>query len=259
MERLHSIIPKDQLAQSITPDDVRGLSLEDVTENYKTHGLYVRLLDTLERANLNANNDIQFSLDLASVLHANDRRTNGLYIDHLMRVTIRMIEDYNITDPNLIAAGPIHDTLEDHPRNLVFELTGAKPDDPIEARAIGHSILGALTNPEIADIVQTVTNPIVGQGEDKLESYTRHTYDLVQNSPKGRVLKLSDFTDNAVNNHTTIGSLQAKLDHKYRMQYQIHANGLLLPDSLIVGAERDQALRALSEGYTRALGRLAVA
>ena len=76
--------------------------------------------------------------------------------------------------------------------------------------------------------------------------------------PKGRVLKLADFIDNAVGNHATIGAKQCKLDEKYIDQYRTHMIGLFLPDSLIIGKERDQALQTLLLGHARALGRLAI-
>jgi len=89
-------------------------------------------------------------------------------------------------------------------------------------------------------------------------AYAKHTMDVVLKSPKGRVLKLADFVDNAAGNHATIGDKQRKLDEKYIEQYRIHMMGLFLPDSLIIGEERQKALRLLSKGHARALGRLAM-
>ena len=242
---------------SITPEHVRGLSLGKVTEEYGTIGLYARTVDTLERFDLADNELVQLSLQLGLALHADDLRTNGHYTDHLMRVTLRMIEDFGIRDPNLIAAGPLHDVFEDHPRDLVLALTGEKPDTREEASQLGRAALTALTNEEVVQIVTTVTNPVVAPGEDKLDVYTQHTRDLVLHSPKGRVLKLSDFIDNAGGNHATVGDKQRRLDEKYIRQFRIHKMGLFLPDSLIRGQERQAALHMLSKGHMRALGRLA--
>ena len=100
---------------SITPDHDRGLSLGRVTEEFGTIGLYTRTVDTFEQHGLDKNNLVQLSFQLGLALHADDYRTNGHYTDHLMRVTLHMIEDFGITDPNLIAAGPLHDSFEDHP------------------------------------------------------------------------------------------------------------------------------------------------
>jgi len=243
---------------SITPEDVRGLSLGKLTEKFGTIGLYTRLVDTLEREELNDNELVQLSLHLGLALHANDERTSGHYTDHLMRVTLHMLEDFKIKDPNLIAAGPLHDVFEDHPRDLVLALTGEKPSDASEARAVGQGTLSRLTNSEVAEIVATVTNPNIEPGQDKTAVYANHTRDIILKSPKGRVLKLADFVDNAAGNHATIGDKQRKLDEKYIEQYRIHMMGLFLPDSLIIGEERQKALRLLSKGHARALGRLAM-
>jgi len=242
---------------SITPDHVRGLSLGQITEEFGTIGLYARTVDTLERYGFTDNELIQLSLQLGLALHADDYRTNGHYTDHLMRVTLRMIEDFGIRDPNLIAAGPLHDVFEDHPRDLVLALTGEKPDNREEALKIGRTVLASITNEEVVHIIETVTNPQVLEGEDKLEVYTDHTRALVLGSPKGRVLKASDFIDNASGNHATLGEKQRKLDEKYLRQYRIHKMGLFLPDSIITGKERQTALHLLSKGHARALGRLA--
>jgi hypothetical protein len=243
---------------SITPDHVRGLSLGRVTEEFGTIGLYARTVDTFERYGFDNNDLVLTGLQLGLTLHTDDYRTNGHYTDHLMRVTLRMIEDFGIRDPNLIAAGPLHDAFEDHPRDLVLALTGEKPDSREEARRIGHEVLAALTNEEVVSIIETVTNPPVPEGGNKLEVYTEHTRRLVLKSPKGRVLKLADFIDNAGGNHATLGEKQRKLDEKYVHQFRIHRMGLFLPDSLIKGKERQEALHMLSKGHARALGRLSL-
>lgn len=244
---------------SITPDHVRGLSLGRVTEEFGTVGLYTRTVDTLQQHGFWDNELIQLSLQLGLALHADDVRTNGHYSDHLMRVTLHVIEDFGIRDPNLIAAGPLHDSFEDHPRDLVLALTGEKPETRDEARLIGRAVLATLTNDEVVSIVEAVTNPEVPEGADKLEVYTRHTRELVLHSPMARVLKLADFIDNAGGNHATLGPKQRRLDEKYIQQFRIHKMGLFLPDSLIVGAERQRALHMLSTGHVRALGRLGLA
>ncbi len=243
---------------SITPDMVRGLSLGRVTEEFGTIGLYARTIDTLERTGFSDNELINLSLQLGLALHADDMRTNGHYNDHLMRVTLRMIEDFGIRDPNLIAAAPLHDSFEDHPRDLVLALTGEKPETREEARILGRKALALLTNETVVELIEAVTNPEVPEGESKLDVYTRHTLKLIYNSPHGRVLKLSDFIDNAGGNHATIGDKQRRLDEKYIHQFRIHKMGLFLPNSIIKGEERQKALHMLSKGHARAVGRLAL-
>lgn len=241
----------------ITPDHVRGLSLGRVSEEFGTAGLYVRTKDTLERLGFGEHEMIQLSLELGLALHADDPRTNGHYTDHLMRVMLHVMESFGIRDPNIIAAAPLHDTFEDHPKDLVLALTGERIENRDEALIVGRAALARFTNDEVASIVSVLTNPPVAEGEDKIDSYTRHTTDLVLHHPKPRVVKVGDFIENAGGNHATLGEKQHQLDLKYIRQYRIHKMGLFLPDSLIVGAERQRALHLLSRGHTRALGRLA--
>lgn len=246
-----------QKQTDVTLDDVKDLSLGSLTEQYGTPGLYLRTLDTLGRVGLGGSELVQNSLHLGMALHADDRRTNGHYVDHLMRVTLRIVEDFGIRDENVIAAAPLHDSLEDHPRDLILALTGENVQDCSEARRIGRSVLAAFTNEEVADIVEKVTNPEVPAGQNKLDVYTEHTRNLIFNYPKPRVLKLSDFIDNAGGNHATIGTKQRKLDEKYIHQYRLHKMGLFLPDGMITGGNRLIALKSLELGHVRAIGRLA--
>lgn len=241
----------------ISPEEVRDLSLGALTEQYGTPGLYARTLDTLERTGLSNNELVQNSLHLGLALHADDLRTNGHYIDHLMRVTLRIIEDFGIKDENIIAAAPLHDSFEDHPKDLTLALTGERVLDRQLATEIGKMALARVTNDDVVDIISSVTNPVIKPGEDKIEIYSKHTEQLVLTNPRGRTLKLSDFLDNAAGNHATIGPKQHKLDQKYISQYRIHKIGLFLPDSLITGRHRLKALDLLERGHVRAIGRLA--
>lgn len=240
----------------IASEDVRDLSLHEVTQQYGTLGLYTRLQDSLRINGLDQNPEVTWAMQMGLTLHANDERTNGHYDDHLMRVTIRIMDQYGIDDPTIIAGALLHDSIEDHPKDLVLALTGEKIDDVQEARDRGLELIAHYAGAETADIVAAVSNPILKEGEDKLVVYGNHTEELVLNHPKARVVKLSDFIDNAVGNHHTIGDKQADLDEKYLDQYRIHRMGLFLPDSLIVGPVRDKVLRQLTAAHFRSLARL---
>ena len=58
------------------------------------------------------------ALDLASRLHATDRRQNEPYIDHLLRVAIRIISYYRVSDADVACAALLHDAVEDHAGEL---------------------------------------------------------------------------------------------------------------------------------------------
>lgn len=241
---------------SITPDHVRGLSLGRVTEEFGTAGLYVRTIDSLARRGFGENELVQKSLHLGLTLHADDYRTNGHYTDHLMRATLHLVEDFGIRDQNIIAAGPLHDTFEDHPIDLVRLLTHQDPANREKALKIARGALASYTNPTVARIVWAVTNPPLQEGENKVEAYTRHTEELVKTDPEAREVKRADFLDNAGGNHATIGDKQRKLDEKYIRQFRIHRMGMFMADTIIDGRHWLQAQHMLSTAQARMESRL---
>ncbi len=243
----------------LTPDHVRGLSLHDVTDQYGTHGLTLRLIDELEKSGLDGQPEVTWALWFGMTLHANDTRTVGHYKDHILRVTLRPLLHYGVVDPTITAASLLHDSVEDHPFDIVHMLTGTTEEDEKLARERSLELIAAYATAEVAEIVEVVTNPILEEGQDRLLAYYEHTRDVIVPSQKGRVIKLSDFTDNAVGNHYTHASKRERLDRKYRDLYRLHAIGLFQPDSMITGEKRDVALKQLHEGHSRTLARLSIA
>jgi hypothetical protein len=58
------------------------------------------------------------ALDLASRVHAGDRRQNEPYVNHLLRVAIRIISHYRVSDADVVCAALLHDAVEDHAGDL---------------------------------------------------------------------------------------------------------------------------------------------
>jgi len=58
------------------------------------------------------------ALMLASRLHAGDRRQREPYANHLLRVTIRILSHYRVTDPDVACAALLHDAVEDHAADI---------------------------------------------------------------------------------------------------------------------------------------------
>lgn len=240
----------------LTPDVIRGLSLHQVTEQFSTLGLQTRLFDALAQHDLDMVPEVVWATRFALYLHENDTRSNGHYTDHLMRVTTRVIEHFGITDPDIIAACILHDSVEDHPEDIVRILTGNIIEDKALARAFAVTLIAHNTNEEVAHHVLAVSNPILLPGEDKHEVYVEHTKLLVTKEPKARVVKLSDFIDNAVGNHYTRPDLQLHFDLKYVDLYPVHIEGLLADDCIIEEPYRSKILDQLQRGYDRCLTRL---
>ena len=57
---------------------------------------------------------VERALELAARLHASDRRQREPYVNHLLRVAIRIITYYGVRDADVICAALLHDAVEDH-------------------------------------------------------------------------------------------------------------------------------------------------
>src|ERR1700685_857887 len=67
---------------------------------------------------------LERALDLASRLHADDRREREPYVNHLLRVAIRIMSHYGVRDTDVICAALLHDAVEDHPAELAASVPG---------------------------------------------------------------------------------------------------------------------------------------
>src|ERR1700691_5996349 len=94
------------------------MPLHAITSTYGEAGLRERF--ALEIAPL-PDSDRAFlerALDLASRLHAADRRDREPYVNHLLRVAIRIMSHYGVRDPDVVVAALLHDAVEDHPAEI---------------------------------------------------------------------------------------------------------------------------------------------
>ena len=147
----------------------------------------------------------QRALKLAAQLHASDRRQREPYVNHLLRVAIRIITYYGVRDPNVICAALLHDAVEDHAR----ELTAG------EGQQAALAALAEQFGDRVAEFVAAVTNPPREPGRDRHEQYREHVAASLQASPWARVIKASDFTDNGVGLIHTTGPRLDRLASKY--------------------------------------------
>jgi hypothetical protein len=165
---------------------------------------------------------IERALDLAARLHAADRRQREPYVNHLLRVAIRIISHYRITDPDVICAALLHDAVEDHAAELAPG--GGQP----EAIAAIAAQFGNRT----AELVAAVTNPAEnGPGGDSHARYREHVAASLETSPWARVIKMSDFTDNGVGLIHTTGPRVGKLAAKYAPLVPVLRELIARPDT----------------------------
>ena len=143
--------------------------------------------------------------ELAARLHAGDRRQREPYVNHLLRVSIRIITYYGIRHTDVICAALLHDAVEDHARELAAS-GGQQPALAALAEQFGD---------RVAELVAAVTNPPHEPGRDRHEQYREHVAASLEDSPWARVIKASDFTDNGVGLIHTTGPRLDRLASKY--------------------------------------------
>jgi hypothetical protein len=106
---------------------------------------------------------------------------------HPLRVAIRILSHYGVRDPDVACAALLHDTVEDHADDITDSGT------PEAALKVLARRFGART----AALVAAVTNPAWEPARDAGEQYREHVAASLEACPWARVVKASDFTDNA--------------------------------------------------------------
>ncbi len=218
-----------------TPIDTAQLvamPLHAITEVFGQAGLAQRL--TYEIGRLPARDTVADAADWALRLHAGQRRTREPYANHVLRVTLRILCHYRVTDPDVIIAALLHDVVEDQPwgaagvasRNNRFVAEGGdlnsrfvaeggdlEPPPRAEALAVITSRYGA----RVARLVNAVTNPLRDATDWQTLNlqYVEHLSTTLGAEPWARVIKLSDFTDNGVGIIHTVGPKVRRSARKY--------------------------------------------
>jgi (p)ppGpp synthase/HD superfamily hydrolase len=177
-----------------------SMPLHAITEVYGEAGLRDRFALELENVPAPDREQLREALELASKLHADDRRVREPYVNHLLRVAIRIMRDYGIHDVDVITAALLHDAVEDHPESLGGLSSGSHEE--LTDAAVAE--LARRFNPRVSELVRSVTNPEYDPERDRNEQYRMHVAESLDRDPWARVIKVSDFTDNGVGViHTT--------------------------------------------------------
>jgi hypothetical protein len=192
----------------LTPRYLRSLPLHVVTEVYGEQGLRRRF--QLEVASFPETEQavLERAFRLAERLHRDDRRSREPVLNHLLRVTIRIMCHYRVRDVEVLAAALLHDAVEDHPD----ELAGGAP---VDATAAALRVLARDFGPRVAELVAAVTNPDYDPARDKDEQYREHVAASLTAAPWARPIKVSDFTDNGVGILYTVGPKVRRAAVKY--------------------------------------------
>jgi hypothetical protein len=200
---------------------VMVMPLHAVTAMYGEQGLRARFAAEIARFPDTAGREqATRALQLAGDLHAADRRQREPYVNHLLRVALRIICHYGVDDIDVICAALLHDAVEDHAADLAEG-----------GRAGAVAALAASFGPRVAGLVDAVTNPDWVPGVDRHQQYRAHVADSLAASPWARVIKASDFTDNGVGLIHTSGPKAARLARKYAPLVPTLADLISRPDT----------------------------
>jgi hypothetical protein len=217
------------------------MPLHAITSVHGEAGLRERLLLEIARFPAPDHARAEKALALASRLHAQDRRQREPYANHLLRVTIRILSHYRVSDPDVACAALLHDAVEDHAQGIA----------PGGTRQDALAVLAGQFGERTAELVAAVTNPVYDPGRDEHEQYREHIAASLEASPWGRVIKASDFTDNAVGLFHTTGPKLPELVRKYRPLVPVLRELILRPDTPLDSDVKDMIAGQLDNAEKR--------
>ena len=220
---------------------VATMPLHAITSTYGEEGLRARFAVELEGWPGPDRERLARALDRAGRLHAADCREREPYVNHLLRVAIRIMSHYRVRDAEVVCAALLHDAVEDHAAELA----------PDGTKRAALAALAAEFGPRVANLVGAVTNPEYGPGRDQHEQYREHVADSLRRNPWARVIKASDFADNGAGLIHTAGPRLHKLAGKYAPLVPVLAELVALPDTPLDGPARQHILTQLSRAADR--------
>jgi hypothetical protein len=220
---------------------IATMPLHAITATYGEEGLRERFAVEAASYSPDDRRRMERALDLAARLHAGDRRQREPYLNHLLRVAIRIMSHYGVHDADVAIAGLLHDAVEDHAADLA---PGGGPPEALAA-------LAAEFGPRVAGLVGAVTNPEFEPGRDPHEQYRAHVAESLERSPWARVIKASDFTDNGAGLIHTTGPQVTRLAGKYAPLVPVLRDLIARPDTPLAPAARQRILDQLDRAEAR--------
>jgi hypothetical protein len=229
---------------------VATMPLHAITSTYGEQGLRARFAAEVEAWPEPDRERLNRALDLAARLHAADRREREPYVNHLLRVAIRVMSHYGVRDADVACAALLHDAVEDHAAELASDgrraegVSGGGREAALAALAAGFG-------PRVAELVGAVTNPEYAPGRDPHEQYREHVAESLRGNPWARVIKASDFTDNGVGLIHSTGPRLRKLAGKYAPLVPVLRELIALPDTPLDARVRERILAQLDRAAER--------
>ena len=220
---------------------VATMPLHAITSTYGEEGLRARFAAEVDGWPGPDQQRLNRALAVAGRLHAADRREREPYVNHLLRVAIRVLSHYGVHDAEVVCAALLHDSVEDHAADLA-------PDGTREAAL---AALAEQFGPRVSGLVAAVTNPEYAAGRDAHEQYRDHVADSLRRDPWARVIKASDFTDNGVGLIHTTGPRLRRLAAKYAPLVPVLQEMIALPDTPLGDPARQRILAQLGQAADR--------
>jgi (p)ppGpp synthase/HD superfamily hydrolase len=218
------------------------MPLHTISEVHGEAGLRQRL--EIEKGKLPEPEKVGAALDLAADLHRHDRYGREPYLNHLLRVSIRIASHYEVRDTDVVVAGLLHDAVEDH----APELAGARADSGTEG-ALAE--VGERFGGRVASLVAAVTNPAPVPGVDRNTQYREHIATSLEHNPWARVVKLSDFTDNGVGILYATHPAMHRLATRYRPLTPVYRDLVTRPDTPLAEHVKQHILDQLDRADER--------
>jgi hypothetical protein len=230
---------------------VATMPLHAITSTYGEEGLRARFAVEIEKWPEPDQRRLNRALDLAARLHGADRREREPYVNHLLRVAIRIMSHYGVHDADVVCAALLHDAVEDHAAELA-ELAGpTEPGTAEGTRQAAVATLAAEFGPRVAELVAAVTNPEYAPDRDTHEQYREHVADSLRRNPWARIIKVSDFTDNGVGLIHSTGPRLRELAGKYAPLVPVLRGLIAQPDTPLDAAARQHILAQLDRAAER--------
>jgi (p)ppGpp synthase/HD superfamily hydrolase len=161
---------------------------------------------------------IMRAVELALSIHGDQKpRPDGPYVNHILRVANRIIEEYGIMDPELIIAALFHDSVEDQSSKLAEMF---QPDTKAGSeRVVALEYLGNEFGDRVAKIILKLSNPedeeLDISWEEKNVIYKEHVKEIIKDDDV-LPIKMSDFSDNGLNlNSVSDPERRLRLSRKY--------------------------------------------
>ena len=220
---------------------VEHMPLHAITALYGERGLRERFAtETARLGDPAGRRKIKQALQLAGRLHSLDHRQREPFVNHVLRVALRIIVHYDVHDADVICAALLHDSVEGHADDL----------SPA-GRPGAFAMLTACFGPRVADLVAAVTNPIYAPMIDEDAQYRAYIVASLESHPWARVLKASDFTDNGVGLIYTTGPKATKSARKYAPLVPVLADLIARPDTPLTCQAKARILRQLDTAQQR--------